>query len=261
MRFWWAVTLVLGPVMAQAPPGTMRAFREYSAAVQSAGNSMRVAAGPRLARLRAGQILTVSAGSLGLQPSIPVPRGQVQHWIGAVFVPHTTIARALPGLQDYGNRKRYMRPVIAESRIASHNCDDFHVYLRLVQQSLISAVFDVNLQITYRRIDAAHLVIESKSESVREVPSVDSPPGTPAHDRGFIWALDDYWRLEEKDGGVYVECEALLLSRQVPAVFRWIANAIIARAAERLLAGTLKATVRIMRDSSNLNEGAPAPLR
>jgi len=261
MRFWWAVALSAIGAGAQAPPETLRAFRQYSAAVQSAGNSMRIATRSRLPGLRNGEICTISAGSLGLRPAIPIPRGQVQHWIGAAFVPNTTIARVLPGLQDYGNRKRYMRPVVAESRVVSRNGDDFLVYLRLVQQSLISAVFDVSLRIHYRALDATHLVIESNSESVREVPSMDSPPGAPAHDRGLVWALDDYWRLEERDGGVYVECEALLLSRQVPAVFRWIANGIIARAAERLLTGTLKSTVRIMHDSSSRNEGAAALLR
>jgi len=255
-------------VMAQPPPETLRAFQRYSTAVaarverdQSDGKFLRVAVGPRLPRLREGEILTVSAGSLGIQPDIPVPHGQVQHWVGAVFVPNATIARALPGLWDYANRKRYMRPVIAESRILSQNGDEFRVYLRLVQRSLLTAVFDVTLRIVYHRIDADRLVIESKSESVREVPSIDSPPGAPAHDRGLIWALDDYWRLEEKDGGVYVECEALLLSRQVPAVFRWIANGMIARAAERMLAGALRSTARIMRDSSKINEAPPAPLR
>jgi len=254
----FALAAALAPraVTAQPPPETIQAYRQYSAFVAarveqdtSAGTLLRLATGSRLAQLRAGQILTVSAASLGLRPATPIPRGQVQHWFGAAFVPHTTIARVLPGLQDYSNRKRYMRPVIAESRVMSRSGDDFQVYLRLVQQSLISATFDVTLRINYRAVDPSHLVIESKSESVREVPSVDSPPGTPAHDRGFIWALDDFWRLEERDGGVYVECEALLLSRQVPAVFRWIANGIIARTSERLLAGTLKSTVRIMKDS------------
>jgi hypothetical protein len=261
MRFWGAFALAasLAPraVIAQPPPETIRAFRQYSASVaarvkedQSAGTLLRLASGSRLARLRAGQILTVSAGSLGLRPEIAIPHGQVQHWIGAAFVPHTTIARVLPGLQDYSNRKRYMKPVIVESRVLSRNGNDFQVYLRLVQQPLITAVFDVTLRIAYRPTDATHLIIESNSESVREVPSVDSPPGTPAHDRGFIWALDDYWRFAEQDGGVYVECEALVLSRQVPAVFRWIASGIIARVSERMLEGTLKSTARTMQDSA-----------
>ena len=251
-----AVLLDLPATTAQPAPETIQAFQRYSSAVEtrilkdeSAGTFLRVAAGPRLPHLGDGEILTVSAGSLGLRPDIPIPRGQVQHWVGAAFVPHTTIARVLPGLQDYSNRKRYMRPAIAESRVVSRNGDDFRVYLRLVQQSLISAAFDVTLRINYRAVDATHLLIESKSESVREVPSADSPRGTPAHDRGLVWALDDYWRLEERDGGVYVECEALMLSRQVPAVFRWIASGIIAHAAERLLTGTLKSTARVMKDS------------
>ena len=36
------------------------------------------------------------------------------------------------------------------------------------------------------------------------------------HDNGFMWALNSYWRLEEKDGGVYIQCEAITLTRDIP---------------------------------------------
>lgn len=57
-----------------------------------------------------------------------------------------------------------------------------------------TAVFDVILNITYHAPDATHLLIMSKSESVREV------------------SVSDHG-LTERDGGVYGECEALVLSR------------------------------------------------
>ncbi len=244
-------------VFAQPPADTMRAFRQYSAAVQrrteaegSSPHFLQMDAQPDARkRLMAGEILTIPASELKLDPQIDIPGGQVQHWIGAAFIPHAGLDRAIAGLQDYGNRKRYMQPVIIESQVLSHTGDEFEIYLRLRQKALLSAVFDVVQRIKYIRPDRSRVLIESKSESVREVPSEQAPRGTPARDRGLIWALDDYWRLVERDGGVYIECEALVLSRQVPAVIRWFAGGMIARASQRMLAGTLKADVRIIGDA------------
>jgi hypothetical protein len=250
--FWLAERL-----FAQPPAETMQAFRRYSAAVQrraeaeeATAHFLRMTALPDARkRLMAGEILTIRASELKLDPDVDIPDGQLQHWIGAAFIAHASLDRAIAGLQDYGNRKRYMQPVIIDSRVLSHTGDEFEIYLRLRQKALLPAVFDVVQRIKYIRPEPLHVLVESKSESVREVPSEDSPRGTPARDRGLIWALDDYWRLAEGDGGVYIECEALVLSRQVPAVIRWFADGMIARASRRMLDGTLKADVRIISDA------------
>ncbi len=263
----WLVAMVLLPVaqraFAQPPPATLEAFQEYSAAVEartradrSAGTYLRLNSSPESRRrLQSGEILTVPAGDLDLDPHVSIPGGQVQHWLGAAFIPHANLAHAVRGLQNYNNRKRYMQPVIIDSRILSHNGNNFRIYLRMRQKALLSAVFDVVQRITYTAPDPTHVVIESKSESVREVPSEQSPRGTPARNRGLIWVLDDYWRLTEQDGGVYIECEALVLSRQVPVLIRWFAGGLIAGASERMLAGTLKADVRIIQDAQDSSTG------
>ena len=36
-------------------------------------------------------------------------------------------------------------------------------------------------------------------------------------DRGLLWRSKSYWRAEEKGGGVYVQCETLTLTRDIPA--------------------------------------------
>ena len=41
------------------------------------------------------------------------------------------------------------------------------------------------------------------------------------HDRGLLWRLYGYWFYEERDGGVYVECESLSLTRDVGAPPTW----------------------------------------
>lgn len=35
-------------------------------------------------------------------------------------------------------------------------------------------------------------------------------------------SLDNYWRIEEKDDGVYVQVESVGLSRTIPAMFAWL---------------------------------------
>jgi hypothetical protein len=188
----------------------------------------------------------VAARTLGLQPSIAIPGGQVQHWVGAVFIPGMTIERALPKLQDYDNRKRDMAPVIVESRILSREGKQFRVWLRLQQKDVITASFDLVLRITYRAWDRGRLEIRSRTESIQEIPSVDAPRGATAKDRGLLWALYHYWRFAEQDGGVYAECEALVLARQTPVLLRWIADPLVARASRRALDGTLEDTMRML---------------
>ena len=36
------------------------------------------------------------------------------------------------------------------------------------------------------------------------------------NDHGYIWRLYSYWRIEEKDSGVYVQGESIGLSRTIP---------------------------------------------
>jgi hypothetical protein len=65
------------------------------------------------------------------------------------------------------------------------------------------------------------------------------PPG---HDSGFLWKLYSYWRFQERDGGVYVECEAISLTRAVPAGLGWVIQPIITSLPRESLANTLRET-------------------
>jgi hypothetical protein len=163
-----------------------------------------------------------------------------------MFLPGATLATAIPRLQNYDNRKRYMSPEVIESRQLGRQGDNFQVHLRLREKSMISAVFDAYLKIAYRRLDDRRLVIESRSERIAEVASPEAAEGSPAQDRGLLWGLNHYWRIAESDGGLYVECEALLLSRKLPAWMQWIGDPLISQAARKTLTGTLEATKRII---------------
>jgi hypothetical protein len=42
-----------------------------------------------------------------------------------------------------------------------------------------------------------------------------------------MWRFNTYWRVEEKDGGVYVQNESVALSRTVPAILAWLVNPLV----------------------------------
>jgi hypothetical protein len=59
-----------------------------------------------------------------------------------------------------------------------------------------------------------------------------------------MWALNSYWRFLERDGGVYVECQAVSLSRDIPWPLRLLpfVPGIIGDLPKESLEGTLTAT-------------------
>jgi hypothetical protein len=240
---------------AAAPPtATLSAFDRYVAAVEhrirsdsSTANFLRVLPDEsKRAQVRAGQVLVESGQGLGLKPDIAVPNGQVQHWVGAAFLQNATLDSVLPRLRNYNNRSRYMMPEIIVSRLKDHHGDVFQVYLRLVEKAILSGVFDLDLRVVYQTVGPGRLAIESRSKSVVEISDAAASVGSAAKDHGLLWALNHYWRILQMDGGLYVECEALVLSRQTPFLLDWIGRPVIGREARRSLIKTVRATIRIM---------------
>jgi hypothetical protein len=67
----------------------------------------------------------------------------------------------------------------------------------------------------------------------------EMPPGK---DHGFLWRLNSFWRYEGADGGVFVECEAISLTRDVPAGLGWLIDPIIRDLPRESLVNLLTAT-------------------
>jgi hypothetical protein len=63
---------------------------------------------------------------------------------------------------------------------------------------------------------------------------------------GFLWRLYSYWRIQERDSGVYVECRAISLTRDVPFGLGWVIEPIIQKLPKESLINTLEATRRAL---------------
>jgi hypothetical protein len=62
---------------------------------------------------------------------------------------------------------------------------------------------------------------------------------------GLIWRLFSLARYVERDGGVYLELEAIGLSRDIPASLRWLVAPIV----RRISRGSLSTSLRQTRDA------------
>jgi hypothetical protein len=91
-------------------------------------------------------------------------------------------------------------------------------------------------------VDRTRWYSRSSTSRIAEVENAGKPSERelpPGHDHGFLWRLNSYWRFEERDGGVYVECEAVSLTRDVPAGLGWLINPIIRSLPRQSLENTL----------------------
>jgi hypothetical protein len=132
-----------------------------------------------------------------------------------------------------------------DSKLISRNGNDFKIEMRLLKKKVITVVLDTYYDVHYTPVDAARWYSRSYSTRIQEVDNAGKPGERlqPAgHDHGFLWKLYTYWRFVERDGGVYVECQAVSLTRDIPTGLGWLIEPIIRQLPKESLVNTLRKT-------------------
>ncbi len=174
-----------------------------------------------------------------------VPNGLIHDWIGAAFLPGTNLKETLALIQDYDNHKNIYKPEVIDSKLINRHKNDFQIYLRLLKKKILTVVLDTDHEVHYRTLDATRWVCRSYTTRTAEVENAGSPNETvlpPDTGYGFLWRLNSYWRFQERDGGVCLECRAISLSRDVPFGLGWIFEPIIQTLPKESLIKTLEST-------------------
>ena len=173
-----------------------------------------------------------------------VPGGTLEHWIGGAFIPNTTLNQVLKIDQDYAHFATYYAPEIVQSRLISHTGNHFQVFYRLKKHKFVTVVLDTIHNIDFVTLGSDRYFVRSRSVHVREVKNAgesDEKILPDGEGLGFLWAMNSYWRVEQRDGGVYVECEVVTLARSIPFGMGTLVRSTIQSFASESLANTLKA--------------------
>jgi hypothetical protein len=236
-------------------PQTLGAFDEYIREAEAGMEQTLHGTGPflwfevsseRAQLVRGGQVVAQFWAGQG---PVKVPKGLIHDWIGAVFIPATNLKNTLTLIQNYNNHKNIYQPEVIASRLVSRRGNDFRIHLRLLKKKIMTVVLDTDHRVRYRSLDPTRWTCRSYTTRIAEVEYAGTtrervlPPDT---GNGFLWRLYSYWRFQEIKRGVYVECRAISLTRDVPLGLGWMLQPIIQKLPKESLINTLAATRRAL---------------
>ena len=240
---------------AELRPATVAAFDRYVRLTEArldsnapflwADGERSASAGPRRDALRRGTLLIEPLETRDGGRALEVPDGIIHHWMGATFAAGASVDRALALLQDYDRHADIYKPHVARSRLLARDNDRFTVFLRFYQKKVITVVVNSDHDARFTRPAADRAEGRIHSTRIAEV----ADPGTPAErerpvgqDGGYLWRLNTYWRLLEADGGTYVQCESVTLTRAIPTGFGWLVRPFVTSIPRESLTFTLETT-------------------
>jgi hypothetical protein len=251
----WAAPISL--VAADLKPETLQQWEPYVKTVD-ARNRERLAPGasflsfdenpPQIARLRHGDIVVSPVG-----PHVPmkVPSGLIHDWMGAAFLPNTTLHEVLPLVRDYDRYKDFYGPNVVDSKLIEATDLKDRFSMVIMNKSVVAkTTLDSDYQCSFTTVDEHRWYSISDTIRVQEIADYNTPSQhvlPENHGAGLIWRLHSVTRFEERDGGVYIELEAVALSRDIPSLIRWMVDPIVRRVSQSSMATSLRETEAAVR--------------
>jgi len=176
---------------------------------------------------------------------IASPAGIIHHWVGVVFISGAKLGDVLGMLEDYDKHSVYYGPDVERSKIESRNGDHFRVFLRFRRHKVITVVLNTEHDIQYFRDGPERAHSRSSAVRIAEVENAgkkDEREKPPGEDGGFLWGMETWWRMEERDGGVYVQSEVVSLTRDIPVLLKWMIEPFVTSVPKETLSATLVAS-------------------
>lgn len=192
-----------------------------------------------LSRLRRGDIVI---DRVRLDGSTDIPDGLLHHWVGTVFIPNIRMPDAVALMQDYDRHSAIFSPNVVRSKTLERHGDTFKVFLRFYMKRVVAVTLNTEHEARFTKAAPDRTYSVLHSTRIAEVVDADTateheePPGK---GHGFMWRLNTYWRFLERDGGTYVQCESITLSRDLPWGLGWIIKPFITEVPKDSLSFTL----------------------
>jgi hypothetical protein len=235
---------------------TLDAWNQYVATSRQRMNDRAGGAAPflwtdedpgRAQRLMQGGIEISPVTNDGMKDgSKSVPHGLIHDWVGAVFIPNTSIDKVAGTVRDYDRYKQYFHPAVVDSRVLEHSEQGDRYALKWVNKVLfVNAGVDAKCRTQYVRIDEHRLYSTSYSTNLQEIVKYGEPDEhdlPPDVGSGYVWRLYSFARYQERDGGVYVEIEAIALTRDIPATLRFMVAPEVKKISRKSLLDSLQQT-------------------
>ena len=219
---------------------TAAGWQAYVAAIEARVERERGQALTSSTAIERGQVLVEPVRMRGPGGDLEVPDATVNHWRGLALIPGARLDDVLSRLEREPPDTR-QQDVLA-SAVLDQRPGWNKVSLRVHRSLVLSAVFDTEHETTFQRQGAARASSQSTATKIVEVDHAGTPSERakrPDEDRGLLWRWNAYWRYEQVDRGVLVECESLTLSRHVPVLLGPVVGPLMNKVAKESMERTL----------------------
>jgi len=199
-----------------------------------------------LRRVRGGELLVSSRG----HPD--VPHGLIHHWVGAMFLPDVTLDEVNAVLNDYDRYPDLYRPRVVKVTVLKQMDDYQKVTMLMVQKAFgVTGAVEADDEIHIIKLDSRRVYSLSNATRVQEIVDYGQPDQrlpSETQGPGYVWRTVSMNRLEQRDGGVYIEMEMISLSRGIPIEFEWLIKPLIEHMPRTIMLETLKETRNAVRE-------------
>ncbi len=241
-------------------PRTLEAFADY---IRTAEQSMEASLNGRNAflwsELNYQRAQHVQQGKIAAELwagdwPVKIANGLIHDWVGTVFAPHVSVEQVLMLVQNYDNHKNIYQPEVIDSKQISRDDNHFKIFLRLLKKKIITVVLDTDHDVHYSAVEAKRWFCRSHTTRIAEVEDAGTTKERvlePDTGYGFLWRLYSYWKFDQKKSadGVYIECRAISLTRDIPLGLGWIIDPIVRKLPQESLVRTLENTRKALAES------------
>ena len=238
-----------GLLVAEPTRAAVDAFNGYARKVEarlavahrSDGGFLPIASGDQ-ARLRGGEMVIEKMPGEG-----DFSGAMLHDWRGTAFAPGATAADFERLMRDFEAYPQHFSPQVLEAKTIAQEGDHLQAWMRVRQRHVITVVMDGRYDITYGRMDARHGYSISRSTEIDEIEGAGTAKEralSAEEEHGFLWRLNTYWSYEERDGGLYLQVEAVSLTRAVPRGLGWAIGPYVESVPRESLEFTLRSAVK-----------------
>lgn len=193
-----------------------------------------------------------------------VPQGLIHHWVGAMFVPSVSLDQVMEVLNSYDRYSEIYKPLIRKTSVIEQAGDTVELNVLAVQKAFsVTAAVDTDEEIRIARPAPDRVCITANSARIREIANYGQPSEHVfPEDRtpGYVWREVIVERLQQRDGGVYVELETITLSRGIPVEVRWLIKPLTDELPRKMMRDILEETRTAARQEVESSRGANADL-
>jgi hypothetical protein len=175
-----------------------------------------------------------------------VPHGLIHDWIGAMFLPNAKLDDVMGVLNDYDDYKDFYKPMVVKSQLLEQTPEHAKISLLMMHKAFsVTAAVQTDNQVRIVRPVDNRAYSLSNSVRVQEVADYGKPRERTLPEGqgpGYVWRVFSVTRLEQRDGGVYVEMETIAMSRGIPLALRWMIKPLVEAMPRKVMLATLTDT-------------------